>query len=449
MDLKTQLLAWMVGCAAVLLLLAFGLTLHTLREGVAEEMRGADALTELLVVATRASRGDDPEALTLLESQLRAARYRHLVASWSDEPPASEGRPAVPAWLQAWLPVAQASVPAHAIPIGERTLVLRPAPDSEVEEVLADASELLLAVVAMLAVMVACMWWLVQRALAPVRQLQAGLARLEHGAPRADFPPLRLREYGLIAASIDALASGLGQARVAQSRLAQDLITVQERERGELSRELHDELGQQLTALAATVALLRLHGERLAPERRTACMDDLQKGVQEVASRLRVVLNGLRPHGIESAGLRQELTALVDSWRDRMPELEFQMELPAEFPLLNPEAGLALYRSLQEALTNVVRHSKARHVRITLATVDGVRLRLRVADDGVGQVDPASACGIVSQTPGSGLLGLRERLSHAGGHLDLHPNPGGGLVLEVSLPCLPERRNLLDSRSAA
>jgi len=446
MDLKNQLLAWMLGCAAVLMVLACALTLRTLRDGVDEEMRGAEALTDLLVAAEAASRVGDEAHLAALEAQLAAGRYRHLVASWSDSPGTPPSRPAAKGLLHrgldAWLPEAPSELAAHRIRIGERELVLRPAPDNERDEVLGDAAALLATVLAVLVVMVVCMRALVQRALAPVRHLQAGLARLEQGAVRADFPALRLNEYALIATGIDAMSHALGQAQAAQQRLTQQLIDVQEQERREISQELHDELGQHLTALSATVALLRRHGARLPPEQLEACATELHTGVRQISTSLRSVLNHLLPRRIATDGLRRELVALVDSWRDRVARLQIDASIPPLLPALSAEAGLALYRCLQEALTNVVRHSGASAVRVELV-VRGDMLHLRVADNGHAsrpdavesetQQDATFAAGI---TPGRGLRGLRERLDRVGGRLSLRSDDAAGLRFEVQLPCV-------------
>src|SRR5574343_1520542 len=122
------------------------------------------------------------------------------------------------------------------------------------------------------------------------------------------------------------------------------------------------------------------------------------------------MLKVLRPHGLDAAGLSESLLELVEGWRSRETGIEFAIELPGTLPPVDEAGALALYRVVQEALTNVVRHSGARHCRVRLAEA-GLWVEARIVDDGQGL--PA---GPVRR---GGLLGMAERLDMAGGWLRL------------------------------
>lgn len=433
MDLGRRLMLWLAALAGLWLVVTLVYTAAALRSGVQDEMQGAQAVVELLAAAAAAHSGD-AASQQQLQTLLAQGRARHLSARWADAPDVDQGEQlSLLHTLARRLAPAGLPVPQHRIAIGERTLLIEPAPDSEVDEVLGDALPLLALLLAAGAAMLASAWWIVRQALAPASALCAGLARLAAGAAAPDFPPLRLREYAAIGQGIEQLAAGLASARLEQSRLAQRLIGVQERERRELAHDLHDEFGQHLTAMAATVSLLQRHAVRLEPARVADCAAQIADSLRCIGAQLRELLARLRPHGLDAASLPQELLGLVDKARARHPGLVIAAEIAPQLPALSEDAALALYRSLQEALTNALRHSGARSLQVRLDLPTPQALRLQMRDDGCGRADaiearPRGARG------GLGLPGMRERLAMVGGSLQLHDNPGGGLCVEVRVP---------------
>jgi two-component system sensor histidine kinase UhpB len=147
---------------------------------------------------------------------------------------------------------------------------------------------------------------------------------------------------------------------------------------------------------------------------------------------MRAMLKTLRPHGLHASGLAQTLCELVDGWRGRSTGIEFTVSLQSPVPDVTDMAALTLYRVVQEALTNVVRHSGARHCAIVVASTP-TRLRVEVTDDGCG-LPPA---GVARR---GGLLGMMERVDMAGGQLELLANPAGGLRLVATLPVQDESK---------
>jgi two-component system sensor histidine kinase UhpB len=268
-------------------------------------------------------------------------------------------------------------------------------------------------------------WYAADRALRPVRALEAGLQRLAEGAQDAALPPFALREFARVAAAIDRLAAALHAAEQGQRRLAHRLIRVQEEERRTLAMELHDEVGQTLTAISLTAAYLGRHATELDGARIDACARDLRRDVGACSGQLRAMLSRLRPHGLDGPGLASALRELLRNWQQRASGMTFSVSLPPQLPALGREQSLVLYRVVQEALTNVVRHSGAHHCLVAVA-VDDTALVVRIEDDGGGMAPGA--------VPGCGLTGMAERLRMVGGTLQIANAPGGGVHAIARLP---------------
>jgi two-component system sensor histidine kinase UhpB len=261
--------------------------------------------------------------------------------------------------------------------------------------------------------------------LRPGRALEAGLQRLADGEPDAALPRFALREFARVATAIDHLADALTSAQHGQRRLAHQLIRVQEDERRTLAMELHDEVGQTLTAISLTAAYLGRHAQQLDSEKIDECAHDLRRDVRACSEQLRAMLSRLRPHSLEGPGLASALRDLLRNWQHRAAGMTFSVSLPAPFPVLDEEASLVLYRVVQEALTNAVRHSQASHCLVAVVADDGGVL-VRIEDDGRGLPDGSSF--------GCGLTGMAERLRMVGGQLHIENNPGGGVHVAARLP---------------
>jgi two-component system, NarL family, sensor histidine kinase UhpB len=226
-------------------------------------------------------------------------------------------------------------------------------------------------------------------------------------------------------------AADLQRSQRALRELSANAVEVREEERRRIARELHDELGQRLSALKidlsnfATAAGLAPDDTRLAGM--TAMIDDTLASVRRIAS-------DLRPLMLDDLGLNAAIEWLA---RDASRRIGFAVHarLPLTEPQVDQRVAIALYRMVQEALTNVARHAQAQSVEIELGVETGTQgesLRLTVSDDGVGLSDTAL------QRPNSfGLLGLRERAHMLGGEVHIGARRGGGTRLSVRLPAQP------------
>ena len=217
-------------------------------------------------------------------------------------------------------------------------------------------------------------------------------------------------------------------------RLSQQLVRAQEDERRNLSRELHDEVGQTLTALRVELGNL----EKLragSPETFAEHLEDAKRLAADTLGSVRNLAMGLRPAMLDDLGLGPAL-----EWQAR--EFSRHTGVPVEVLLEGvppnlPEAHrTCLYRVVQEALTNCARHADARRIRVMLHADSG-RLGLTVEDDGRGLPEAVLRDGGAAGG-GLGLVGIEERVHELGGAVALHSQPGKGTLLKVSIP-LPEQ----------
>ena len=219
------------------------------------------------------------------------------------------------------------------------------------------------------------------------------------------------------------LRASAEQLRALSSRLSE----IREEERKSIARELHDQVGQALTALKLDLEWTRGQVEAGAPpemRKRFAAMDALLEQTLDTTQRISATL---RPAILDDLGLPAALRWQASEFTQRTG-VACETRLPDVAPPLAPATALALFRILQEALTNVARHAGAKKVRIALA-LEGLSALLTVADDGRG-IAPE----VLSRRTSLGLMGMRERALAFGGTLELSAEPGGGTMVAVRVP---------------
>lgn len=223
------------------------------------------------------------------------------------------------------------------------------------------------------------------------------------------------------------LYSRLEARTVELARLSTRMIEQHESERRRLSRELHDETAQVFSAVKMELGVLR---ESIRPEQ-VPRLDQVLALIDTGIRSIRSVTNDLRPSLLDDLGLLPALRSLVVDFSDRSG-IQTGLAAPSSLPSLSREAELALFRALQEALSNVLRHSDARSVDVGIS-INEQGVLLRVSDDGRGL--PAGATPEGLELRGHmGLAGMRERITALGGSVRLRSGAGSGASLEVLLP---------------
>jgi two-component system sensor histidine kinase UhpB len=274
------------------------------------------------------------------------------------------------------------------------------------------------ALVGGLTVMVAVNLVLMRRAVTPLTRLTGLMRRVDPLRPGVRIPPLGPNsEVTVLTEAFNEMLDRLEAERRDSGRRA---LSEREGERRRLAAELHDQIGQTLTAASLQAARL---GERapaeLEPEAR-ALTETILGAIEDV----RRLARELRPEALDALGLVPALTNLVERLAQQTG-LRFERDLQRDLPAIGPEGELVVFRVAQEAMTNAIRHAEAQRISVALRAGDG-RVTLEVRDDGRGLHD--------HDRDGTGIRTMRERALTIGAWLDVGAGETGGTVVRLVTP---------------
>jgi signal transduction histidine kinase len=275
---------------------------------------------------------------------------------------------------------------------------------------------------------VAALWFGARQIVLPIQQLEGKAAALASG----DFASIQEPVQGI--AEVQHLQSALAdmsrEVQAAQEGLHDyigAITAAQEEERLRMARDLHDDTIQAMIALKQRVQIV----ERTVKEAGArAALTDLESLAEQTIENLRRLTHALRPIYLEDLGLVPALQMLArEAGQGRVPEIAFRQT--GRERRLPREAELALYRITQEALNNLIRHSKATQASLDVEYSEA-EIRITVKDNGAGFLVPATPTEFASSGH-FGLLGMRERAELIGGRLEIHSEAGQGTRLSVRL----------------
>lgn len=225
-----------------------------------------------------------------------------------------------------------------------------------------------------------------------------------------------------------------GAAQLAYVNLLRQFVNVQEEERRRISRELHDQCGQELTALTLGLKFLEASvNENPEAHKRLANLQELVSGIAREVHHLALEL---RPAALDELGLSSALTNHLETWSSRTG-IQVDFETHGLESRLPNEVETAIYRSLQEALTNVAKHTTSKNVSVILTRRDREVLAI-VEDEGPG-FDIESIIRDAGLIQRLGLLGMRERIEAVGGRLDIESAPDAGTTIYARVPLIEEQ----------
>lgn len=223
---------------------------------------------------------------------------------------------------------------------------------------------------------------------------------------------------------VDALRLVATTQQLAENREVTRLIQAGvEEERKRLARELHDELGQSVTAIRLIAASIARSGESGGAVQGSAKINEIAAGLYDSVHR---IVRELRPAVLEQPDLAAALADLGREWRVRHPEIDLMLTLEGDLGDLGEAVTLAVFRCVQESLTNVLKHAQATRIDLAVTRRDG-RLEASIDDNG-----RAAAPGVTDS--GHGLVGMRERVVALGGSLEVGPRAEGGFRVSMRLP---------------
>ena len=310
-------------------------------------------------------------------------------------------------------------------------IVFRTDPTDEIDEAWSDARVLLGLVLAFAVIANAVFFFAVGHWLRPLERIVSALEGIGRGDYSARLPSFDLPELTVLSRQFNHMAEALERSRAENRELTQRSLAIQESERRHLAQELHDELGQSISAIkAVAVSIAKESDGRDDAVRRAAAT------IEQVASHVYAVVAGiirrLRPARLDQFGLAAALEELVDGWNEHHPDTFCTFSSSGPLDDLDETIEINVYRIVQESLTNVAKHSGANEAKVTIARTHGA-LQLEVRDDGAG-FDPANI------RRGLGLLGIRERVEALGGTWALETAPGKGVAIRVAVPIPPRQQ---------
>jgi len=443
-SLKLRLCLLITVLIAMMMLAGGAYIVEQARQDVRAEVRSTMNLTSHFLDAQLAVLQDRglAQGYAVRLFQLRELRdVRHLIINFYDshgnvldtnELP-GDRKPDAPFWF-VWLvrastPPMEASrrtVSFNGHAVGE--LVIQPDPTYEIDESWDTSSGLLLLLFLFFVAVNSLVWWAVSRALRPVEYILGALGDIERGHLGARLPVFDLAEMSRISVGFNHMAETLESSVADNHSLTRRLMQMQEEEREYLARELHDEIGQCVTAIHAdAVAIGNRGGE---PVRES--VQSIVEAIARIKQMVRSMLKRLHPGALEGLGLGAALRELAGAFRQRHPQTALSLKVADEASGLKGELGISLYRVVQECLTNISRHAQAGEVQIvvTHSVAPGQsapQLDLTVRDNGCG-FDPRVA------GRGFGLLGIRERVRGLGGTCRISSAPGEGTTIAAQVP---------------
>lgn len=297
---------------------------------------------------------------------------------------------------------------------------------NEVAEVWEDATLKFMLISGFFGVVLALVYWSVGKALRPLEDLSAALARVGRGDYAAHVSETGPAELAAIYKEFNSMALKLFDAEQQNGRLNEQLSTVQEEERADIARDLHDEIGPFLFAVDVDAATIPQFLDRGSQAEVIERSDAIRQSVAHMQGHLRSILSRLRPAMLLDLGLAAAVEQLIAFWRTRRPELVIEADIARES--FGTKLDEAAYRMMQEGLSNAVRHGNPARVRLSANRTAQDTLRISISDNGSGLA-------LQDGPKGFGLAGMRERIVALNGAISVQDNaPDRGVTVSAEIP---------------
>ena len=415
------------------------------RKTITEEIQSAALLTSNMLAASISAlqSSEDPGLYDELLSELgKLETTRHLqiiisldlgIGSASPLQPTLPLDSDAPSWFINLVkpPIMEFKRVITSIGASGTEIIIRADPSAEITEAWLETRNFLLLLLLFTALANLLIYIILGRDLAPIEAILSGLERIERGDYQLRLPKFTSVEFSRISARFNHLAAVLMQNREENRRLSRRSLEIQEEERRRLAQELHDELGQSLTAIKAIATTMeQTDGDTdQTVVESTRIIKTIADDMYGVA---RGMIRQLRPAVLDELGLVPAVQQLVDDWNSTHADTFCHLDIKGDCSKPAAVVKINIYRIIQESLTNVARHAEAKNVYISLENLQrhGDKLALKINDDGKG-------FDLNRTRKGMGLSGIQERVDSMGGEFHLATDLNNGVKFTIILPVEP------------
>ncbi|MGQ0443517.1 MAG: HAMP domain-containing sensor histidine kinase, partial [Methylophilaceae bacterium] len=315
-------------------------------------------------------------------------------------------------------------------PILYGKLVVQPNPGGAIREAWSKMKTLFWIGLAFFILLNGVVYWMLGHWLQPLQPMIKAINQMEKGDLSARLPEFDLPEFEKIGHSLNRMAESLAAERqLEENRQVTHLIQKHiEDERRSLSRELHDELGQYVTAIKTFAVAIANKTKEKAPEVE-ASAQTIVAAANHIYDGMHNIIKQLRPGSLDNLGLSETLKDLVNNLQKQHPHLSISLHLSGQLSALGETLNINVYRIVQESVNNAIKHAEASKIEINLAINKKEALQLTIKDDGKGMDIHA-----VDQTNHFGLLGMRERAQGLHGSFNIDSELNKGTTIYINIP---------------
>jgi two-component system sensor histidine kinase UhpB len=278
-------------------------------------------------------------------------------------------------------------------------------------------------------------YWALGRSLKPLGMILKAINKIEQGDLTARLPAFPLPEFERIGHSLNRMTESLtAERQLEENRQLTHLIQVHiEEERRSLARELHDELGQYVTAIKTFAVGI---ANKAKANISSPGMPDIEANANVIVSAANQIYDGmhnivrqLRPGALDNLGLAETLRDVVSTYQEQNPQITISLELTGDLYGVGETISINVYRIVQESLNNALKYAQATTIDIALSKSSDGELRLHIQDNGIGMNFET-----VDQSQHFGLLGMRERIQALHGTFRVHSAPNQGTTIAIIIP---------------
>jgi len=395
---------------------------RTIRNAVEDMQKAVDAPQDLATVV-KSLDGDRHLRATLIAPH--GAVLARSTPLPSDDP--------APAWFYAMLAHAPgvSRIPVSMSSGRSGMILLETDSRNEIGEAWSDATLTFVILALFCGLSALLVYWIVGRALTPLNAVVMAFQRVGQGDYAPQAPHGGPSELVQLSEGFNQMVTRLARMSQRKEQLEEQLVEVQEEERAELARDLHDEIGPLLFAVNVDLAALQEHDVIRADSQLRARLTATGEAVLRMQQHVRSILGRLRPPTVADLGLRNSVERLIAFWRTRYPTIAFEADILDDE--LSADLGSRIYRIVQESVSNALRHGHPARIELKVFWESATSLLVEIRDDGLG-LQPNGRQG------GLGLTGMRERVASVGGEFAVSAgHDGHGVTIQARFPLAPEQ----------